>query len=55
MVVGLLSLVGGVWELYKVEVSLVPNLLIAVGGAARVVLWPWPSDEAADPLRYLGQ
>jgi uncharacterized membrane protein len=33
VVVGLLFLVGGVWELYRVEISLVPVLLIIAGAA----------------------
>jgi len=38
LVCGLLFLVGGIWELYKVEVSLVPILLIVAGGALIVSL-----------------
>jgi uncharacterized membrane protein len=38
VVCGLLFLVGGVWELYRVEVSLVPILLIVAGGALLVSL-----------------
>ena len=38
IVCGLLFLVGGIWELYRVEVSLVPILLIVAGGALLVSL-----------------
>jgi len=38
VVCGLLFLVGGLWELYRVEVSLVPFLLIVAGGALLVSL-----------------
>jgi len=38
VVCGLLFLVGGIWELYRVEVSLVPILLIVAGGALLVSL-----------------
>lgn len=36
VVVGLLFLVGGFWELYKVDVSFGPILLIVAGGALLV-------------------
>ena len=36
LVCGLFFLAGGIWELYKVEVSLVPILLIVAGGALLV-------------------
>lgn len=36
VVVGVLFLVGGAWELYKVEISLVPILLIVAGAALLV-------------------
>jgi hypothetical protein len=39
VVVGLLFLLGGIWELYKVEVSLVPILLIVAGGALLVSIF----------------
>ena len=32
VVVGVLSLFGGVWELYQIQVGLAPILLIVVGG-----------------------
>ena len=38
IVCGLFFLAGGIWELYKVEVSLVPILLIVAGGALLVSL-----------------
>lgn len=38
LVCGLIFLAGGIWELYKVEVSLVPILLIVAGGALLVSL-----------------
>ena len=38
VVCGLIFLAGGIWELYKVEVSLVPILLIVAGGALLVSL-----------------
>jgi uncharacterized membrane protein len=39
IVVGLLFLVGGIWELYKVEVDLVPILLIVAGAALLVSIF----------------
>lgn len=38
LVCGLMFLVGGLWEMYRVEVSLVPILLIVAGGALLVSL-----------------
>lgn len=38
LVCGLVFLVGGLWEMYQVEVSLVPILLIVAGGALLVSL-----------------
>ncbi len=39
IVVGLLFLAGGVWELYKVEVDLVPILLIVAGAALLISIF----------------
>ena len=39
VVVGLLFLVGGIWELYKVDVSLAPILLIIAGAALLVSIF----------------
>jgi hypothetical protein len=39
VVVGLLFIVGSVWELYRVEVSLVPILLIIAGAALLVSIF----------------
>jgi uncharacterized membrane protein len=47
--VGVLFLLGGTWELYQIQISLVPILLIAVGGALLLRLfgrrshvgWDW--------------
>ena len=49
VVVGVIFLLGGIWELFQVQVSLVPVLLIAVGGALLLSLfrrrsrfeWAW--------------
>ena len=39
IVVGLLFLLGGIWELYKVEVGLVPILLIVAGAALLISIF----------------
>jgi hypothetical protein len=39
IVVGLLFLLGGFWELYKVEVNLVPILLIVAGAALLISIF----------------
>jgi len=39
VVVGLLFLVGGIWELYKVEVDLAPIILIVAGVALLVSIF----------------
>jgi len=39
VVVGLLFLVGGIWELYKVEVDLVPIVLIVAGAALLISIF----------------
>ena len=39
IVVGLIFLVGGFWELYRVEVDLVPILLIVAGAALLISLF----------------
>ena len=39
VVVGVLFLLGGIWELWQVQVGLLPLLLIAVGGALLLSLF----------------
>ena len=39
VVVGVLFLLGGIWELYQVQVGLVPILLIVAGGALLLSLF----------------
>lgn len=47
IVVGLLFLIGGIWELLQIEVSLIPILLILVGVLILVTrLWPHADAES---------
>ena len=39
VVIGVLFLLGGIWELYQVQVGLVPILLIVAGGALLLSLF----------------
>jgi hypothetical protein len=39
VVVGALFLLGGIWELFQVQVGLVPILLIVAGGALLLSLF----------------
>ncbi len=47
IVVGLLFLIGGIWELLQIEVSLIPILFILVGVLILVTrLWPHADEES---------